>query len=216
MPRETIIFVHGFASSNRGAKAQYLAERFQDLAQVDYYAIDLNPTPRDFGYMTITGMINRLRQFVLDRKIERARLMGSSLGGLVSVHYAHRYSGVDKLLLLAPVLRHWVTISDEEMALWEKTGMGPVYHFAFEKEIPLRYDYNLDGRQYQQFIPPAAPTLIIHGRQDDAVPIQHSRDYAQEYPNRVRLTEIDAEHTLNDQLPFIWKKVRSFLLEPEA
>jgi len=38
-----------------------------------------------------------------------------------------------------------------------------------------------------------------------------SREYAANFPNKVRLIEVDSEHTLNDQLAFIWGHVQSFL-----
>jgi len=210
MSKDAVVFVHGFASSNRGIKAGYLAQQYQHSSGADYYAIDLNPTPQDFEFMTVTGMINRLRQFVFDHQIETPNLIGSSLGGLVSVHYAHRYRGVKKLLLLAPVLRHQPEIAPEILAAWRENGVVPVFHYAFEREYPLRYDFEQDGRHYSEFVPPAAPTLIIHGRQDASVPIQHSRDYVAQFPKQAQLIELDAEHTLNDQLALIWQQAESF------
>ena len=52
MDKRTILFLHGFASSTRSTKAQYLGKKFAALSQVAYHAVDFNPTPRDFEYMT--------------------------------------------------------------------------------------------------------------------------------------------------------------------
>jgi fermentation-respiration switch protein FrsA (DUF1100 family) len=62
-------------------------------------------------------------------------------------------------------------------------------------------------------VPPAAPTLIVHGRNDDAVPADDSRAYATEFADWVRLIEVDAGHNLNDHLPFIWERGYRFLLD---
>ena len=60
MNRKHLIFLHGFASSGQGAKAQFLRQKCYALPDVEFHAIDFNPTPRDFEFMTVTGMINRL------------------------------------------------------------------------------------------------------------------------------------------------------------
>jgi pimeloyl-ACP methyl ester carboxylesterase len=213
MEHKTVLLLHGFASSAQSTKAQYLGPRFKALPQVEFRALDLNPTPKDFEYMTVTGMINRLRQYVLDHRLGAVRIIGSSMGALVGLNYAHRFGGVEKMLLLAPALS-WLSggLTGEELAHWEKLGAVPVFHYAFEKEIPLRYDLQVDGLHYLQPVPPPAPMTIIHGVHDDTVPIDSSRQYAASFPDQVQLVEVDAEHTLNDQLPLIWGYVQSFLL----
>jgi len=164
--------------------------------------------------MTITGRVDRLRQYVLDRRIAEMSLVGSSLGGLTALHYAHRFGGVQRMLLLAPALS-WSSggFSQEELARWEEAGALPLFHPAFEKEIPLRYDLQIDGRRYREPIPPSAPVTIIHGRDDETVPISRSRAYASSFPGEVRLVEVSADHDLNRHLGLIWEYVQSFLLE---
>ena len=216
MDNKTILFLHGFASSAQSAKAQYFGERFAAWPQVEFRAVDFNPTPKDFEYMTTTGQIDRLRQYVLDHSLQRFSLIGSSYGGLIAVHYAQRFGGVDKMLLLAPGLR-WLSggLSDEQMEQWRKAGVAPVLHYAFEKELPIRYDLEVDGQRYLEPIPPPTPVTIIHGDADNAVPTDDSRQYAAAYPDLVRLVEVAADHDLNGHLDLIWRCVESFLLDIE-
>ena len=208
MDRLAVVYLHGFASSIQSTKARYFAARFASLPRVDFYALDFNPTPRDFEYMTTTGQIDRLRQYVLDHDLPRFAIIGSSYGGLIATHYAHRFGGVDRMLLLAPGLR-WLSggLSPEQLEQWRQAGTAPVYHFAFERELPLRYDLHLDGQRYLEPVPPACPTTIIHGDRDPVVPIDDSRHYAAAYPEQVRLVEVDADHDLNDHLDFIWSYI---------
>jgi len=215
MPEKTILFLHGFASSGRATKAQYLEGKFDALPQIAFHAIDFNPTPRDFEYMTATGLINRLRQYALDRDLRRFCLIGSSFGGLVALHYAQRYGQVERMLLLAPVLRWLFDPSQQELAQWEEIGTMPIFHYAFEKELPLRYSFQPDGRNYQEPIPPACPATIIHGHRDAIVPAADSRAYAAAYPDSIRMIEVDADHDLNHHLSLIWEQVQSFLLDEE-
>lgn len=209
----TVVFVHGFASSAGSKKARYFGERFQAIREVDFCAIDLNPTPSDFEFQTTTGHISRLRQFLLDHGLDHVSVIGSSYGGLIAIHYAHRFGGVDKMLLLAPGLR-WLSggLDEAQLEHWEQAGALPVYHEAFGEEIPVRYDLHLDGLSYLQMIPPASPTTIIHGNRDATVPVDDSRRYAKRHPDRVQLVEVDADHDLNGHLDLIWQHVEGFLL----
>ena len=209
---KTVVLLHGFASSSQSTKAQYLKEKFGIYPQVEFHAFDFNPTPRDFEYVTITGMINRLRQYLLNHLQGQVSLIGSSVGALVALNYAHRFGQVDRMFLLAPALFHQTgDMSDKEFERWKNEGTSLFPHYAFNKDLPLRYDFVTDGLSYGKPVPPAAPTLVIHGRRDDVISIDNSRDYAAAY-DQVQLIEVDSEHTLNDQLPFIWGQVQSFLL----
>ena len=214
MGKKTVLLLHGFLSSSQSTKARYLGDRFKTLPQAEFQAFDFNPTRTDFEYMTITGLINRLRQYLLDHDLGSVRLIGSSLGALVGLHYAHRFGGVERMLLLAPALFYMPggLVEEEELERWEAGGSTKFLHYAFEEEIPLRYDHYVDGLQYQRPVPPPAPMAIIHGRNDDVVPVGHSRDYAAAFPDQVRLIEVDSDHRLGDQLALVWEHVQSFLL----
>lgn len=212
MSDKSIFFLHGFASSSRGEKAKFLAEKFSGLESPQFYALDFNPTPADFEHMTITGMINRLRQFCLDHELEKVNLIGSSMGALVALQYAALYP-VERLLLVAPLLYYQsLSMSDQVLSWWEERGRIDIDHYAFAGQLPLRYDFHVDGQLYDEIIAPAAETLIIHGWKDEQVPIEDSRFFAEKYADRVKLLEVKSDHRLGDQLEFIWENVESFLL----
>ncbi len=103
--KPNVIYLHGFASSAKNSKAEWLQQRNDADPNVNLYAFDFNPTPADFSYMTISGMIHRLRQYILDFELTNPLLVGSSLGGLVALHYARLFGGIPHILLLAPALR---------------------------------------------------------------------------------------------------------------
>lgn len=210
---QVVLYLHGFLSSAQSTKARFLREHLEALPQVSFRAIDFNPTPADFEFMTTTGQINRLRQYVLDHELEDVSLVGSSFGGLIALHYAYRFGGVARMLLLAPALV-WLSggLSEQELQQWREVGAALLFHPAFDREIPVRYDLHLDGLRYREPVLPAAPSLIIHGREDQTVPIAHSRAYAEAYPDDVCLIKVDADHDLNPHLDLIWDRFQSFLL----
>jgi len=212
--KKTILFLHGYTSSGQYTKARYFRGKVKAFPQVEFHAIDFNPTPTDFEYVTTTGRINRLRQYTLDHFMGNVSIIGSSYGGLIALHYAHRFGGVEKMLLLAPGLT-WLSggLSEKELEQWEKAGAAPFLHKAFGKEVPIRYDLQVDGLRYLEPVPPASPTIIIHGHNDKTVPIEPSRAYAANFPDRVHLIEVNADHNLNGHLELIWEYVKSFLLD---
>jgi pimeloyl-ACP methyl ester carboxylesterase len=215
--RTTIVYLHGFLSSAQSTKAHFLRERLAALPHVTFYAIDFNPTPRDFEAMTTTGQINRLRQYILDHGLGEISLIGSSYGGLIALHYAHLFGGVKRMLLLAPGVI-WLSggLSEAELCHWEQAGAVPLLHPAFEGEVQLRYGLQEDGLRYLEPVPPAAPTVIIHGREDTTVPFAHSQAYAADHPGLVQLVEVDADHDLNPHLDLIWEQVLSLLPDTGA
>jgi pimeloyl-ACP methyl ester carboxylesterase len=208
---QNIILLHGFASSGNSTKARFLRQQFHSTPDVTFHAFDFNPTPTDFTYMTVTGMINRLRQYIVERQLENLSLIGSSMGALVGLNYSNRYGGVHRLLLMAPALSYF-SGSREEFAAREvdPNETELVQHYAFNKMLPLRNEINVDGLLYRLPVPPPVPITIIHGRFDDVVPIKHSQQYAAQYPDQVNLIEVDSEHTLNDQLDLMLQQIQQF------
>jgi pimeloyl-ACP methyl ester carboxylesterase len=207
-----LIFLHGFASSANSTKARYLAGRLAELPGVRFLVPDFNPTPKDFEFLTVTGMVNRLRQYRIDHDVKAGDLIASSLGGLVALHYAHRFGGVGRLLLFAPVLSYGSLVFPEDMlGQWEREGTIEFSHYGFPGKVLLCYDFHLDGLHYAGQIPPPVPVLILHGKDDEVMPIKNSRNYASQYPEMVKLVELDSDHGLLDRMDEIWEHVSSLI-----
>ncbi len=212
MSQKTVIYLHGFASSAGSFKATFFSEKLaMQQYLIKYHAVDFNPTPEDFAYTTVTGQINRLRQYILDRDLSGLILVGSSLGALIGLHYAHRFGQIDHMLLLAPALVFMAGMSDEDLKQWRNIAPKKVYHYAFQKELPIESDVYEDGLNYRKVIAPPVPVTIIHGRHDPVVPVQDSRDYARKYHTLVNFFEVDSDHLLHDQMDFIWQQLYGLL-----
>jgi predicted esterase YcpF (UPF0227 family) len=206
----TFIYLHGFASSPESAKAVYIREVFAAL-NISLEVPDLNQG--DFSHLTITRQISQVEKaFPPDGT--PVTLIGSSLGGLTSAWLGERHSQVQRLVLLAPAfgfLSHWLPqLGEEKLREWQASRYLPVYHYGQKLTLPLHYEFVEDARQYQedQLLRPV-PTLILHGRQDEVIPIVASRDYASVRP-WVQLIELDSDHALIDVMPEIWKAIQAF------
>ena len=204
-----VIYLHGFASSAQNSKGLKLLNKSETTNNISFISFDFNPKASDFSNMTITGMINRLRQFILDREISNCYLVGSSLGGLVALHYTKQYGGIRKMLLLAPALRQ-ILKHDENNNPIDYPDSKPVFHYAFNKELPLFNSFIYDAKQYEGMIEPPVEIEIIHGVQDDVVPIAESRNFAALYPEKVHLIEVNSGHRLEDQIDLIWDQILKF------
>jgi pimeloyl-ACP methyl ester carboxylesterase len=205
--KPNVIYLHGFASSAKNSKAEWLRLKNEKDPTVNFYAFDFNPTPQDFSHMTVTGMVNRLRQYVLDFEIKQPLLVGSSLGGLVALHYTRLFEGIPQILLLAPALRFNFRNHEESKESQEK-GYREVFHYAFNQNLPLYRSFSVDARQYKDYIQPPVPVTILHGRQDEVVPIRSSRFYEKKYSDQVTLVEVNSDHRMGDQVDLIWEWIK--------
>jgi len=217
------IYLHGFASSPLSAKAVYLCDRFAAALRADRFTQchvnlkipDLNAG--DFSHLTITRQLNQvLSEF--PNNSTPITLIGSSLGGLTAAYLAQRYPQVQRLVLLAPAfgfLSHWLSkLGDEQIQRWKTDQYMSVYHYGQKRKIPLHYDFLTDAALYQeQQLTRPIPTLILHGKDDEVIPIQASRDYAKERP-WVELVELDSNHALGNVLEEIWQAIVLFCQLP--
>lgn len=210
------IYLHGFASSPRSTKARDLSDRFAAL-NIPLIVPDLNQD--DFTHLTLSRQIQQVER-VLPLAPEPVTLIGSSFGGLTAAWLGEKHLQVDRLVLLAPAfgfLAHWLPrLGETQVQQWQTNGYLPVDHYGEAKKLPLHYAFVTDAAQYQEErMARSLPTLILHGKHDDVIPLQASRDFAKSRP-WVQLIELDSDHALTDVSTEIWQAIQSFCaLKPE-
>lgn len=208
------IYLHGFASSPKSAKAKDIGDRFAKI-QTKLKIPDLNAG--DFSHLTITRQLTQIAKEFLDTSVP-VTLIGSSLGGLTSAHLGQQYQQVQRLVLLAPAfefLFHWLPrLGDEEVQRWQQEKYLMVYHYGEGRSLPLSYAFVTDATQYQEeLLQRPIPTLILHGRKDEVIPIEASRDFARSRP-WVELVELDSDHALGNVMEEIWQTIYLFCQLP--
>lgn len=210
----TYLYLHGFASSPQSLKATYLCDRFSSLG-IDLPSPDLNQ--EDFSHLTLTRQLQQIEtKFLLSARgeTEKVTIIGSSFGGLTAAWLAQRQSSVQQIVLLAPAfefMSHWLPkLGEQQLAKWQSEGYLSVYHYSEKSYRPLSYQFVIDMAEYDDaaLLRPV-PTLIFHGRKDEVIPIQASRDFAAQRP-WVQLIELEDDHALANVLPEIWQGIQDF------
>jgi uncharacterized protein len=210
------IYLHGFASSPKSAKAQDIGDRFAKI-QTKLKIPDLNAG--DFSQLTITRQLTQIALEFSDDSVP-ITLIGSSLGSLTSAHLGQKYPQVQRLVLLAPAfgfLSHWLPkLGDEELQRWQQEKYLMIYHHGEGRSLPLSYNFVIDATQYrEEILQRPIPTLILHGKQDEVIPIEASRDFARSRP-WVELVELDSDHGLGNVMEEIWQAICLFCQLPES
>ena len=204
------IYLHGFSSGPGSTKAKYIRSQFAQIG-IELQVPDLNQD--DFTHLTVSRQIAQVVNF-FPSDGSPVTLIGSSLGGWISAIIAQTHPQVERLVLLAPAfdfLAHWLPkIGETQLNSWQKTGYLSIYHHAIKDLSPLHYDFLVDADKYPLHeIDRVLPTLIIHGINDDVIPISASQNFTLEHP-WVELLEWNSDHQLTDLNQKIWQEICQF------
>jgi pimeloyl-ACP methyl ester carboxylesterase len=197
-------YLHGFTSGPSSSKALFIARKFQELS-IPLNLVDFNQP--DFTTLTLSRQIEQVARSFPEQ--EDITVIGSSLGGLTAAWLGEKYPQVKNLILLAPAfgfLPLWLSrLGQETVQEWQKSGFLKVYHYGFREIREINYQFVPDLRSYPEYqLQRPVPTLIIHGKNDEVIPVQHSRDYVRLRP-WVDLVELESDHGLLDVLEDIWQ-----------
>jgi pimeloyl-ACP methyl ester carboxylesterase len=207
------VHLHGFASSPLSRKGVFLSERFK-RAGVELELPDLNRP--SFATLTYSDALSAINGEDGPRANgeTRIRLSGSSMGGYLAARWAERHPDrVDRLVLLCPgfdMMNRWKTILGREvLEQWEREGTLELPD-AEGRMVPVHFGLVEDMRKQPPWPEVPCPTLILHGLKDEIVPIESSRRYARELPGKVKLVELEDDHTLAASMERIAEEITRF------
>lgn len=187
------VYLHGFASGPQSAKARAFQAALPGL---EVPALDGG----DFEHLTISGQLAIVEDLLHG---EPARLIGSSMGGYVAALYAAAHPEISRMVLLAPALGF--------APRWKEKTSLEVFHHGTGTMRRVHYGLIEDALQYPSVPEFTQPTLILHGVNDDVVPVENSRRFAAAHAN-ARLIELASDHALMDVLDDIVRQAAPFLL----
>ena len=208
-----VLYLHGFASSDKSTKAGYFADR---LAAYRIALRSPNFNLPDFASLTMTRMLNQLAEAIGEPRGGGVTLIGSSLGGTLAILAAARLADrVDRLVLLAPAVMfakegHHL-LPPERVAEWRRRGALSFFHYGEDCERLLDFGFYEDTVRYDAFEASfSQPTLIFQGARDMSVDHRTVERFASSRPN-VTLSLLDDDHQLIASLPRIWSGIEAFL-----
>jgi pimeloyl-ACP methyl ester carboxylesterase len=201
-----VLYLHGFASGPNSTKGVAFEKHFA-VRGIAITRLDLRVP--SFEHLRLCAMLDTVQHAIGDRAI----LIGSSLGGLTAARVAERDPRVAALLLMAPAFQiaaRWQTMLGADWERWRQTGWREVTDYTTGKPARVDFGFIEDARQIDVGFPDVTvPTLILHGTEDDVVPIEHSRRFAEGRAN-VRLVELHDGHELVASLPRILAEADQF------
>lgn len=208
MNKQQYMYLHGFASSPNSTKANYLCDRLAEK-KIKLEIPDLNQD--DFTHLTLTRQLQQVGA-IIEKTSTPLTLIGSSFGGLTAALLGQKYPQIQRLILLAPAFNFLSHLSHQlgevGMQQWEEQKFYPIYHYGEKRSLRLHFQFIVDLREYQQISPEkrSISTTIVHGIDDQVIPIEASREYSK---NRhwVKLREVNSDHNLTNVLPEIWEEI---------
>ncbi len=218
-----VFYLHGFTSSPLSRKGQWLKQSFAAHG-IDAHLPDLNVP--DFEHLSFTGILEAIREQIAALPNDGADvvLIGSSLGGANAIHFADRYADapegkrVSKIVLLAPGIdfreNRLRAIGEAGLVHWRESGWLPVFNYAQNAMSRVHYGFYEDVIRYDSYgiTRVTQPILLIHGRNDDIVPVEQSIKFAANRPN-VDLRLVDDDHELLNPnvMSIMWGWIAEFL-----
>ncbi len=216
--KKAIIFCHGMRSNRQGTKANFLCN---NLSKFGFTCVrfDFRYTAESadkFENITITGekqdLLN-VYNYLLEQGMNEIFVIGSSLGGTVSALFASENEVKALILISSPfifeeLITRW--FSKNELVEFEQNGtiisQGQKINYTFLTDA-LSYDFNSILKNIR------CPVLLIHGEQDQIVPISNS-EYANGLINKAKdFVRIEnGDHRLNSHLDILLNYIKKFLI----
>lgn len=211
-----ILYLHGFASSPGSKKANFFRPYFEERGAT-YSVPDLNVP--SFEKLSFTGILAKVAETIAAIEDEDIYLIGSSLGGLTTLHFCDQYrdkeaARIKKISLLAPAFDFAENRKNDEgeqwYQAWRTAGEMPFFNYAQNKEVGVHFAFVEDVLKYDSWAAQVdIPMLIYHGQRDDVVHYQQSVRFAKNN-EQVTLHILDSDHQLLDQTEHILQGMLEF------
>lgn len=202
-----VLYLPGFASGPSSTKAVAYADHYAKRG-ITVERLDLRKP--SFERLRMSAMVEHVRA----RLTGPAVLIGSSLGGLTAARVAEADDRIAAVVLLAPAFRlveRWQQQLGPEWDEWKRSGWREVYDYTTNASAKVDFGFITDVLAYGSEVPKVTvPALVIHGTQDETVPIASSRELAASDP-RVELIELADGHQLAASIPRLLAESDRFL-----
>jgi len=191
----------------------YLTFDFYGTGESDGEFEDLTPTEEFDDMRAAIDFVYNLEQ--TDK--ERIGIVGSSLGGMVSIHTAANDSRVRVAVFGAPVTNFKKCFSRDKYnpVEWKEQGYRLIRNHE-GKEFKIGYQFFKDGCKYDLFKEAEKidiPVLVIQGDKDESIPLEDTKKLMEHLKNAELFVVEGAEHvwsTQPDKLKIFAEKIAEF------
>eukprot|EP01117_Protostelium_nocturnum_P003101 TRINITY_DN14047_c0_g1_i1.p1 TRINITY_DN14047_c0_g1~~TRINITY_DN14047_c0_g1_i1.p1 ORF type:complete len:232 (-),score=79.34 TRINITY_DN14047_c0_g1_i1:76-771(-) len=213
---EAFVFLHGFAADAKTGGGAMIATTASMMLGIPIDQPDLNYP--SFNEFTITNALTVVDRLYATKAASNPNvkliIIGASMGGYIAARWTQlNPDKVKKLFLLCPAFEvaiHWNRLlKEEQMEEWRQTG-----HMTYQGQ-KLHYEFFNDASKNHPSIPEVnCPTHVIHGKQDQIVHIDGSRNFLEKHKEKgnVKLVEVEDDHFLMKSLPVLISCAKSFLM----
>lgn len=189
-----LIYLHGFASGPEGNKARH-CRAWAEAQEIPFLAPDLNLP--SFEALTLSAQVEAVES-LLTALVEAPVLVGSSLGGLVAAAVAQRGASLHHLVLLAPAFGFAQRRLDSaRWAGYRHHRRLPVFHHAWNRWVRMGPELLDDLPRWRddETWMLQVPGTVLHGIQDEAVPLAESEAFLIRHPHWT-LKALEDDHGL--------------------
>ena len=192
--RKAILIIHGFAGGT------YDQENIANLLELDGFHVFSFTLPGHertmFKKVTkedwIESCINNIEELI-NNGYKRIYLIGHSMGGVLACLLASKYKEVKKIVLAAPAFKYMTFDKDEfefinalknSPKLLKYYSKGDMFARAIQFPRSVIKEF-MDLVSESQDLPKKVmcPVLILHGTEDQIVPLKSSEHIINEFPN---------------------------------
>lgn len=180
-----VLFVHGHSSSkytkNFVKLSELLKEKGMSSFRIDLYGH--GESDGKFEDCNVTEAVDDILKaidYLKKKGYHRIGLLGSSFGGISSMVAASKTNDLDFLVLKSPVSnykeKYLATNGKAFLDQWKKEKVRD-YDASEGKVLRLKYSFYEDALKNDAYKAAPlinVPTLIVHGDQDEAVPVEQS------------------------------------------
>ena len=203
-----VIFIHGFTSDRKNSKSKRLSSILPEKG-IGFFSIDLSgrgDSDGEFEDTTLTQYIDDVKCAIdtISEYSDKIGIIGSSLGGIISLQEKSKDSKVKALVLVSPVSvfphkSRRREFSPEGLKEWKEKGYALVESGRFG-DLKLNYGYYEDAIQYGDYSVYDnidIPVLIIHGTADESVLMKETEELTRHLKNYrlIRLEGADHRYT---------------------